>query len=76
MLTLPFHGDGLIKRLEADLAAAGMSHALSAARGLARDGLPLDVIDFMLRGLFPKPVLVALIEEAKAHTRASEPVIR
>ena len=74
MSTITFHGQELLAEVTARMAMVGLGSRLAAARSLARDGFAMEEIDFMLRGCFPRAVLLAVIAEANAAKR--EPVIR
>lgn len=52
--------------LEQSFKRAGAGDELEAARELARDGLPVNDIYFMMRGVVSKPAIVLLRAEAKA----------
>ena len=55
----------IIENLEQVAEREGLTEHLAAARELARDGLPVDQIHFMLRGLFSETAIAALLAEAQ-----------
>ena len=59
----------------ASLEAMGLSEHMQAARGFARDGVSADELFMLMRGNFPKPVIAALIVEARDAASHRVPVI-
>ena len=56
----------IIADLERVAREDGLEHDLEAAKSLARNGLPVETIEGMMRGMFSKTEIVALLAEAKA----------
>ena len=55
----------IIAELEREAREDGLEHHLEAARGLAADGIDIDTIDGMMRWLFSRTQIKALIAEAQ-----------
>jgi hypothetical protein len=60
-----------IRRLEEEAEREGVTEHLQAARELARDRLPAEQIDFMMRGLFTREAIADLEAEAAWHASRS-----
>lgn len=67
MKKLPIKMTQELAELEQNFKRAGAGDELEAARELARDGLPVNDIYFMMRCVVSKPAIVLLRAEAKAR---------
>lgn len=63
----------IVAELERDARRDALEHHLEAARALAADNIDAATIEGMMRGMYSRPELQALIAEARANG-SSRPV--
>ena len=63
----------ILDELEREAREDGLEHHLDAARGLAEIGLDVDTIDGMMRWMFSRVQIRALIAEAQ-EKKAAQPL--
>ena len=57
----------IMAQLARDAQTEGLEHDLEAAQALARDGLAVETIEGMMRGMFSRPQIRAMLAEAKTE---------